>query len=194
MSLKLRVSFIVVGVSLSIAALAYAFWSRAASESGQNFRAQANTGEFMRLSQLPGDMRLVYFGYMNCLDVCLTASLTITSAFKNLHELDPEARDRILNVFITLDPEDDTIEGDYNELQGYLDARYGGQGAAFRPRDEADARRIASRFAVHFEYVDDPFFPNGYRVDHHSMIYLTDKYGKIIAFYPDRMPGRLIAN
>ena len=194
MTLKLRVFFIVFGASLSIAVMTYAVLGRAAPEGGWNFRAQTNTGAVMRLSQLPGDMRLVYFGYMNCPDVCLTASLTITSAFKNLQELNPEARSRILNVFVTLDPEDDTIDGEYNELQGYLDARYGGQGAAFRPRDEADARRIASRFAVHFEYVDDPFFPNGYRVDHHSMIYLTDKYGKIIAFYPDRMPGRLIAN
>ena len=91
-----------------------------------------------------GTLRLVYFGYLNCPDVCLTASQSIGSALKNLEAADPEARAQVTNVFVTLDPSDDVIDGVYNELAGYMDLRYDGQGFAMRPTDRREAEQMAA--------------------------------------------------
>ena len=182
-------SFIVV---LAIALVVYL--SLQAEEEDMNLRAQLHTGEVASLSELPGRLRLVYFGYLNCPDVCLTASQSIGSALKNLEAADPESRAQVTNVFITLDPSDDVIEGVYNELEGYMDLRYGGQGYAMRPEDKAAAARMAALFGIRFEYTDNDFFPQGYQVDHSSRIFLTDQYGQVLAFYADRTPGRVIAS
>lgn len=176
-----------------LASLGFFAFGNRATQQGHDVQGQTHTGEIVRLSELPGDLRLIYFGYMNCPDVCLDAALSIGSALKNLSAIDAEARAAVTNVFITLDPADDVIEGPYNELAGYLDSRYGGQGVAIRPADAADARAMARAFGLKFAYVADDFFPLGYRVDHASLIFLTDKAGQILAFYPDRTPGRQIA-
>lgn len=159
-----------------------------------NLRAQLHTGNMASLSELPGELRLVYFGYLNCPDVCLVASQSIGSALKNLSALDPEARAQTTNVFVTLDPSDDIIKGDYNELGGYMEQRYDGQGYAMRPKDRTDAERMAAAFDIRFVYTPNEFFPQGYQVDHSSRIFLTDKRGKVLAWYGDRTPGRIIAS
>ena len=175
------------------ASLAFWTWGTRTTQGGMDLAATSHRGNDVRLSDLPGELRLVYFGYMNCPDVCLDAALSIGSAMKNLEADDPEARAALTNVFVTLDPADDVIEGTYNELEAYMEGRYGGAGFGLRPRDEADARRMANAFGIAFEYVEDDFFPSGYRVDHASLIFLTDRAGRILAFYPDRTPGKIIA-
>lgn len=160
---------------------------------GANLRAQLHTGEVASLRELPGELRLIYFGYLNCPDVCLTSALTIGSALKNLEAIDPQARAQTTNIFVTVDPSDDVVAGVYNELEGYMDSRYGGQGYAMRPRDAADAEKMAAAFGVRFVYVDDEFFPQGYSVSHSDMIFLTNKRGKVLAWYAGRTPGRIIA-
>ena len=175
------------------ALLAFLMWPTREVGKGLDLQAQAHTGERIRLSELPGDVRLVYFGYLNCPDVCLDAALSIAGALKTLASNAPEVHKRVLNVFVTLDPANDVIAGTYNELEGYIDSRYGGQGIALRPRDRADALRMAQAFGIHFEYVEDAFFSLGYRVDHASLIFLTDRAGNILTFFPDRTPGQVIA-
>lgn len=160
---------------------------------GMNLRAEAHTGEVVQMSEMPGELRLVYFGFMNCPDVCLDAALSIGSTLKTLEAQAPDARAAVSNVFVTLDPDDDVIAGVYNELGGYMDSRYGGQGYALRPASRAEAQRMASAFGVRFEYVEDDFFPSGYRVDHASLIFLTDQNGKVLTYYADRTPGVVIA-
>lgn len=175
------------------ASLAFSFFGNRATQPGGNLRAQAHTGEVLSLSDMPGDLRLVYFGFMNCPDVCLDAALSIGGALRTLESNDPAARATLTNVFVTLDPDDDVITGTYNELGGYMDSRYGGQGYALRPESRAQARAMATSYGIRFEYVEDSFFPSGYRVDHASLIFLTDRQGRILAYYPDRTPGRVIA-
>ncbi len=163
------------------------------SQQGSDLRAQTHHGQIQSLSDLDGDLRLVYFGYMNCPDVCLNAAVSIASTLKTLALDAPEARARVTNVFVTLDPADDTIDGPYNELAAYMDSRYAGNGVAMRPKDQAAAQHMAAAFGIRFEYVPDEFFPAGYRVDHASLIFLTDAQGRVLTYYPDRTPGRVIA-
>lgn len=168
-------------------------WPPAATSQGTNLRAQVHTGETLSLTDLPGDLRLVYFGYMSCPDVCLDAALSVGSALKNLEAQSPAARAQVTNVFVTLDPEDDVIEGVYNELGGYMDSRYGGQGVAMRPKDRAEALEMASAYGIKASYPADDFFVSGYRVDHSSKIFLTDRAGRVLSIFPDKTPGRYIA-
>jgi len=181
---------------VAVAAAAFAFFTLfppRGSQTGMDLRAQSHEGEVVRLSELPGDLRLVYFGYMNCPDLCLDAALSIGSTLRTLAADSPEAHARLTNVFVTLDPEDDVIDGRYNELAGYMDSRYAGNGVGMRPANRQAAKRMAGAFGINFEYVADSFFPSGYRVDHASLIFLTDAQGRILTFYPDKTPGRVIA-
>lgn len=187
-------SLILFAAMFTLALGALLLWPPREARAGLDLHAQAHTGEEVRLSALPGELRLVYFGFMNCPDVCLDAALSIGSALKSLEASDPDARAQVVNVFVTLDPADDVIEGPYNELAAYLDSRYGGQGIALRPATKAEAQTMASAYGIAFEYVEDEFFPLGYRVDHASLIFLTNKAGRILEFYADATPGRVIAH
>ncbi len=175
------------------AVAAFSFFGLRDRGAGLNLRAKAHTGEVVRLSDMPGELRLIYFGFMNCPDVCLDAALSIGSTLKTLEAQAPEARAAVTNVFVTLDPDDDVIEGVYNELGGYMDSRYGGQGYALRPASRAEVNRMAAAYGIRYEYVESDFFPSGYRVDHASLIFLTDQRGKVLTYYADRTPGEVIA-
>ena len=147
----------------------------------------------VRLGDLPGDLRLIYFGFMNCPDVCNESALSIGTILKSLEANDPETRARLTNVFVTLDPEDDVIDGEYNELGGYMEVRYGGQGVALRPRNREQAVTMAHAFGVRVEYREDDFFTSGYTVDHSDLIFLTDRVGRILTYYPGPTPPRAMA-
>jgi len=50
---------------------------------------------------------LIYFGFLACPDVCPTTLSTMTSMFR---ELPPEKLDKINFIFVSLDPERDSLE------------------------------------------------------------------------------------
>ena len=68
-------------------------------------------GETFDLAAHRGGVTLVYFGYMSCPDVCPTTLSEIAAVWPYLGE----DRDRISEVFVTLDPARDTAAalGDY---------------------------------------------------------------------------------
>ena len=74
----------------------------------------AQTEEPFHLSDLHGDITLIYFGYTFCPDVCPTTVLDVKKAL-NLMET---GRDRVHFVFISVDPDRDTPE----KLSTYLSA------------------------------------------------------------------------
>ena len=63
----------------------------------------AQTEEPFHLSDLHGDITLIYFGYTFCPDVCPTTVLDVKKAL-NLIET---GRDRVHFVFISVDPDRD---------------------------------------------------------------------------------------
>ena len=121
-----------------------------------------------------GMLMLVYFGFTYCPDVCPTDLMAIGQA---LERLGPDA-DAVQPVFITLDPERDTAE----HLAEYV--------PLFHPRllgltGSLDAiGTAADAYKVYFAKVTTGKNADDYTVDHTAYIYLIDRDGKYLGFFP----------
>ncbi|WP_371815139.1 SCO family protein [Bradyrhizobium sp. CCBAU 51753] len=119
-----------------------------------------------------GRLMLVYFGFTTCPDVCPTDLQAIGLA---LDRLGRDA-DQVQPIFITVDPERDTA----SHLADYV--------PLFHPRligltGSSDAiRRVADAYKVYYAKV--PLQDADYTVDHTAYIYLMDRDGSYLGFFP----------
>lgn len=129
----------------------------------QDVNGRATTPEDFR-----GHFQLISFGYTFCPDICPT---TLTEMAAVLKDLGPLAN-RLRPIFISVDPERDTLE----VLRGYT--------AFFDPRiigmtgNPALVSRAASNFKVRYQKV--PKEGGNYAVDHSAGMYLLGPEGKFL--------------
>ena len=125
-------------------------------------------GRARTLADFRGKAVVVFFGYMNCPDVCPT---TLTEAAQALATLGKDG-ERVQVLFITVDPERDTPELLTRYVNAF-DARF----LALRGNAEATAR-VARGFRV-FSQKNAPDASGAYAVDHSAGLYLLDPKGKL---------------
>jgi len=131
---------------------------------GTPFTLTATTGETFTQEDLIGEPSLVFFGFTNCPDVCPT-TLAETTMWKE--QLGLTAED-LRVIFVTVDPERDTLE----MVRGYL--------AGWDPQiiglvgDEAQTEAAKSAFGVFSEKVGEGEF---YTVNHTALVFLVDANG-----------------
>ena len=120
-----------------------------------------------------GKLMLVYFGFTYCPDICPTDLQQMALA---VDQLGP-AGETVQPVFITVDPERDTVE----HLKDYM--------ALFHPRfvgltgDAAAIRQAARAYRVYYEKVERED-KSDYTLDHSAFIYLMDRDGRYLGFFP----------
>jgi protein SCO1 len=123
-------------------------------------------GQARSLADFRGKVVMLYFGFVQCPDVCPTA---LTRAAAVMQQLGPLATD-VQVIFITVDPERDTPD----LLREYM--------ASFDPSflaltGSADQiKAAADEFRVYYKKV-----PTGssYTMDHTALSYLFDRQGRI---------------
>ncbi len=121
-----------------------------------------------------GQLMLVYFGFTWCPDICPTDLQAIGQA---LDKLGREA-DSVQPLFVTVDPERDTAQ----HLAEYV--------PLFHPRligltGSLDAvRKAADAYKVYFAKVPTGKEAGNYTVDHTAFIYLMDRDGNYLGFFP----------
>jgi protein SCO1 len=71
-----------------------------------DFALEQADGTTFRLSDQQGKIVLLYFGFTHCPDVCPTTLVDVKRAFAELGD----RADEVVLVFITVDPERDTVE------------------------------------------------------------------------------------
>ncbi|KAB1074291.1 SCO family protein [Methylobacterium planeticum] len=119
-----------------------------------------------------GKILIVYFGFAACPDVCPT---DLTEIGRALTLLGPDG-EAIQPIFVTLDPERDTAA----LLAEYV--------PSFHPRligltgSPEAIRQMADAYKVFFEKVERP--DGGYTIDHSAFIYLMDRSGNYLGFFP----------
>ena len=131
-----------------------------------------------------GKYSLVFFGYTYCPDVCPTTLAVMASA---LDKLGARA-DKIVPLFITIDPKRDTPE----KIKTYL--------SSFGPRfvgltgSPANIASVAKEYRVY--YKEHPAENGGeYTVDHSGVIYLMDPKVAYLANYSlETSPADLAAD
>lgn len=132
----------------------------------QDFSLTDFHGQSRTLADYRGQVVMLYFGFVQCPDVCPTA---LARASAVMQQLGTDAG-RVQLLFVTVDPERDTPE----LLREYM--------AAFDPRfvaltgNLAQIRATADAFRVHFKKVPTG---GGYTVDHTALTYLFDPAGRI---------------
>jgi protein SCO1 len=133
-----------------------------------------------------GKYLLVFFGYTYCPDVCPTTLAVIKSAL----DMMGSRADRIVPLFITVDPKRDTPE----KLKTYLSS-FGPRFVGLTGDDKAIAS-VAKEYRVYYQ--TRPAENGGdYTVDHSGVVYLMDGSGAFIANYsldnsPDAMAQDLL--
>ena len=128
-----------------------------------------------------GKYMLVFFGYTYCPDVCPTTLAVIKSAL----EMMGSRAERIVPLFITVDPNRDTPQ----KLNAYLSS-FGARFVGLTGDDKAIAS-VAKEYRVY--YKTHPAENGGeYTVDHSGVVYLMDESGAFIANYSlDRSPDAI---
>lgn len=140
---------------------------------GGPFRLTDQDGHPRASSDFRGKYMLIYFGYTFCPDVCPTTLGVMSDA---LGKMGADA-DRIVPIFITVDPERDTPK----ILKQYV--------AAFGPRfigltgTPAEIAAVEKEFRV---YAKKQPLPGGkYGMNHSSVIYLMGPDGKLARFWDE---------
>ena len=141
---------------------------------GGPFELTDQTGHTRTALDFRGKLMLVYFGFTYCPDICPTDLQAIGLA---LDKLGSDA-ERVQPLFITVDPERDTAE----HLAQYV--------PMFHPRligltGNAEAiRKAADAYKVYYAKVSLGKAPDDYTVDHTAFIYLMDRDGNYLGFFP----------
>jgi protein SCO1/2 len=149
---------------------------------GGDFTLQSANGP-VSLRDLRGKVVLVYFGYTFCPDICPT-SLAFTAQGLNL--LSPEELARTQVLFISVDPERDTLE----KLKEY--------GAFFHPNiigltgSLREIAAVAKSFGASYGK-QDTGSAGGYVVDHSAATYVVDTGGKLAATLQHGTPPAEVA-
>lgn len=122
-------------------------------------------------STLGSDLVLIYFGYTYCPDVCPTDLARMAAVVEGLGD----ERDRVSSLFVTVDPERDTVAA-VAEYAAIFDPTFYGLSG-----DSQSIQQVMRQYKVYAQKVGDD--PKNYTVDHSSRIYLMDRDAKLMAFF-----------
>ncbi len=126
-----------------------------------------------------GKFLLVFFGYTYCPDVCPTALYNVSQAL----DLLGEDAGRVQALFITVDPDRDTVEVLAEYVANFHPAIVGLTGTA------AQVLAAAKSFGVFYEKVEsaeagEPGDGGDYLMNHGALIDLADPDGRYLASFP----------
>ena len=143
---------------------------------GGPFELVDHHGQTRRDADFRGRYLLVYFGYTFCPDVCPTTLLAMSQALRSLAESDPDLAERVAPLFITVDPERDTVEA----LAAYVPNFHPDLVALTGSAEQIAA--AAKEYRVYYAKVEDDS-ASDYLMDHSSFIYLMGPDGAYVTHF-----------
>lgn len=148
----------------------------------KDFRLTDHTGHVKSLADFKGKAVVLFFGYVNCPDVCPT---TLAKLAVVLNTLGADAT-RVQVLLVTLDPKRDTPE----ILRQYVPAFHPAFVGLYGDEKATDA--IAKEFKVFYQR-QKPAANGFYTVDHGGGIFVFDPYSRIRLFISDEHGPDVIA-
>lgn len=121
-----------------------------------------------------GKYMLLYFGYSFCPDVCPLGLQNITAAL----DLLGRDIDQIVPMFITIDPERDTVES----LQLY--AQNWHTSLLMMTGSQAQLQQVQKAYKVYAVKAKPDGTMADYLMDHSALVYLVNREGTFIDFFP----------
>lgn len=139
------------------------------SDLGGPFTLETKKGPFS-LSDIEGKVGIVYFGFLSCTEACPASIGVVKAAYKQLSE---QEREGVQFLFISVDPDRDSLE-DLYEFGDYYDNDFV---ALTGTQEQID--KVTSDYGVFFELTDLEGSALEYTVDHSSRFYMIDQAGKL---------------
>lgn len=146
-----------------------------------DFTLTDQDGKLFHLKDHRGQVVLLFFGYISCPDIC---PMTI-SRLSRVYDLLGEKRQKVLTVFVTIDPERDTPER-IKEYLSYFKLKTVGLTGT---KEEID--RVVNAYKASYQKVEMDSAA-GYLMDHSDYVYLIDGQGRVNALiHTDDQVGKI---
>lgn len=136
------------------------------------------------LNKIPGKLKLVYFGFSHCPDMCPRALIDMSLAVK---ELGDQGKN-LTPVFISVDPKRDTPSLLAKYVKQFPEERLV---ALTGEKSKLDS--LQNAFGAVSKKVDAPQLEGGYTVDHTVFIYVLDDKSRILMTFPGGIDGKTLA-
>jgi protein SCO1/2 len=117
--------------------------------------------------------KLLYFGYTYCPDICPLDLLKISKIFEN----NPNLKNEIKPVFITVDPERDTIK----KLKIFME-NFDESITALTGTNQ-QIKNVLRKFKIYVKMNKSSPVDDDYLIDHSSLIFLLDKNDRYIKIF-----------
>ena len=135
------------------------------------------------LSDLKGQVVLIFFGFTACPDVCPISLSTISQVFNKLKK---EELVRAKALFITLDPKRDKVELMKEYTSFFHDNIIGLTG------QPSKISEIAQLYGVKYKKKTLESSALGYVINHTADIFLIDSFGMLIEQYPHDVDAEVL--
>lgn len=132
------------------------------------FTLTRSDGETVTAQDYQGQIRLMFFGFTNCPDVCPATMARLNQAIKAMPD---DLQTDVTPLFVSVDPQRDTPEKLDSYVSFFNDRTVG------LTADEATLRDLAKRYRTTFGY-DEPDERGNYNVSHSSAVYVFDGEGE----------------
>ena len=137
----------------------------------KDFELTDHNGKVRHLTDFKGKVVVMFFGYTQCPDVCPTSMTTMAEVKRLLGE----QGDALQVVFITVDPERDTLPL-LKEYMSNFDPTF----LALRP-EPAELPSLAAEFTLYYKKVEGKT-PTSYSMDHSAGKFIFDTQGQVRLF------------
>lgn len=137
----------------------------------KGFELTDHNGQVRHLTDFPGKIVVMFFGYTQCPDVCPTSMAELTEVKKALGK----DGDKLQGLFVTVDPARDT-PAMLKEYMGNFDPTF----LALYTTPEKLAE-LAKDYKVYYKKVDGKT-PTSYTMDHSAGSYVYDTKGQLRLF------------
>ena len=145
------------------------------------FELTSHLGKSTNIENFNGKVVAVFFGFTYCPDVCPTTMYELKAIKDSLGS----DGDMLQVIFVSLDPERDSIEVLEKFIPSFDPSFIGLTGTA------AEIKKIAGQYKIYYQKVGDD---ESYTIDHSSAIYLIDKKGDIRIRHPYGSSQKMIVN
>jgi protein SCO1/2 len=139
----------------------------------KDFELVDTNGQPFRLDQNNDRIRVLFFGYTHCPDVC---PITLIE-FRHIDQTLGNLADQVQFVFITVDPERDTQQVLKQHLSNYDPSIIGLSGTL----DQLKA--VWQDYGIYVKKQPSTD-PQNYSMDHTARIFVIDKKGNLLLTYP----------
>ncbi|HXP97390.1 MAG TPA: SCO family protein, partial [Telmatospirillum sp.] len=149
---------------------------------GGPFSLIDQSGRTVTDANFRGKLMLIYFGYTFCPDVCPTTLGNVAQAYDLLSAKDQA---QVVPIFVTVDPERDTVDQIAQYVDAFSPAFVGLTGS---PDQIAP---VLKEFRVYARKVESK--DANYSVDHSSILYVMGKDGKYLSHFTGETAPQEIA-